>query len=138
MINSETENIIIRPETPKDYRETETVIREAFWDVYKPGCDEHLIIHKLREAPAFVKELDLVACDGNKIVGVIVCPMAKIKNEENQEFILLYYDGRRFALLPEEKNRLNAHKTGDRQSKIDGIQGHCHIRKSRILPTLWV
>ena len=38
----------IRKETPKDYAEVENLVREAFWDVYAPGCDEHLIVHKLR------------------------------------------------------------------------------------------
>ena len=79
-------NITIRQEALNDYQETETVAREAFWDVYKPGCHEHLVLHKLRKTLAFVKELDLVACDGNKIVGMVVCPKSKIVNEEGQEF----------------------------------------------------
>jgi predicted N-acetyltransferase YhbS len=72
---STTETITIRPETPKDYRATENMVREAFWDLYKPGCDEHcvihIVVHKLREAYAFVKELDFVACNGNRIVEAI-------------------------------------------------------------------
>jgi predicted N-acetyltransferase YhbS len=83
------ENIIIRLEDPKDYRETETMIREAFWDLYKPGCDEYLVLHKLREVPAFVKELDLVACDNDKIVGNIIYSLAEIRNEQNQKFAVL-------------------------------------------------
>lgn len=89
MINIETEKITIRLETPNDYRETEVIVREAFWDVYKPGCDEHLVIHKVRKSSAYVKELDIVACDGEKIVGVVICPKAKIVNEKNQEFTTL-------------------------------------------------
>lgn len=89
MTKSVIENITIRPETPKDYRETEEMVRHAFWDVYKPGCDEHFIIHKLRESPAFVKDLDLVACDGDRIVGVVICPKARIRNEQNREFTVL-------------------------------------------------
>lgn len=83
------EDIIIRLETPKDYRETENMVREAFWDIYKPGCNEHLVIHNLRNTPAFVKELDFVACDGDKIVGVVICPKSKIIDEQNQEFTVL-------------------------------------------------
>jgi predicted N-acetyltransferase YhbS len=89
MTKSETGNVAIRPETPEDYRETENMLREAFWDLYKPGCDEHLIIHKLRESPAFIKELDFVACDGRRIVGMVICPKAKVVNEHNQEFTVL-------------------------------------------------
>lgn len=81
--------IIIRLETPKDYKEVEILTREAFWDVYMPGCDEHLILHKLREVPAFIRELDFVACDEDRIVGNIVYSKAKIINNQNQEFIVL-------------------------------------------------
>lgn len=83
------ENILIRLETQEDYSETENMIREAFWDVYKPGCDEHLVLHKLRQVSVFVEELDLVACDNNKIVGNIVYSKAKIMNNQNQEFTVL-------------------------------------------------
>ena len=79
------ENIIIRLEESKDYRETENMVREAFWDLYKPGCDEHLIVHRLRGSLDFIRELDFVACDGDKIVGVAICPKAKIKNDQGQE-----------------------------------------------------
>ena len=86
------ENIIIRLETEEDYRETENMVREAFWDVYQPGCDEHLIVHKLRKSQAFVEELDFVACDPSehgKIVGNIVYSEAKIINSQNQEYTVL-------------------------------------------------
>ena len=65
------------------------MVREAFWDVYRPGCMEHLVVHKLKTSPALIKELDFVACDGNKIVGVIICPKSKIKNDKDEEFEVL-------------------------------------------------
>jgi predicted N-acetyltransferase YhbS len=80
---------LIRLETKKDYRETENVTREAFWDVYKPGCNEHLILHKMRNVDAFVKELDFVACDKNKILGNIIYSRAKVINWENTAFEVL-------------------------------------------------
>jgi len=70
--------ITIRRERPEDYRDVEVVTREAFWDVYKPGYDEHLIVHKLREIPAFVGELDLVACEGKRIIGNIMYSKARV------------------------------------------------------------
>jgi len=70
--------IVIRPERPGDYRETEIITREAFCDIYKPGCDEHLVAHKLRETAAFVRELDLVACEGERIVGNIMYTKARV------------------------------------------------------------
>ena len=53
-------NFIIRKETPSDYREVENLIRESFWNVYRPGCLEHYVLHCLRDDPAFVPELGFV------------------------------------------------------------------------------
>ena len=53
-------NYIIRLEEKRDYREVENLVRESFWNVYKPGCAEHYVIHVLRDDPAFVPELDFV------------------------------------------------------------------------------
>ncbi|HAX80211.1 MAG TPA: GNAT family N-acetyltransferase [Cyanobacteria bacterium UBA11372] len=82
-------NYSIRLETESDYRETEMITRESFWDVYKPGCDEHLILHKIRKVKAFVKELDLVVCDRERIVGNIIYSKAIIINENNDCFEVL-------------------------------------------------
>ena len=51
---------IIRLEEQKDYRDVENLVRESFWNVYRPGCSEHYVIHVLRDDPAFVPELDFV------------------------------------------------------------------------------
>lgn len=53
-------DIIIRTEKKEEYREVENLARESFWNVYRPGCSEHYVIHVLRDDPAFVKELDFV------------------------------------------------------------------------------
>ena len=55
-----TNDYTIRLEKPEDYREVENLVRESFWNVYRPGCSEHYVIHVLRDDPAFVKELDFV------------------------------------------------------------------------------
>jgi len=60
---------IIRPELESDYRNVENLIRESFWNVYRPGCSEHYVIHVLRSDPAFVKELDLVMEKDGTIIG---------------------------------------------------------------------
>ena len=52
-----TNDYIIRFEEKEDYREVENLVRESFWNVYRPGCSEHYVIHVLRDDPAFVKEL---------------------------------------------------------------------------------
>ena len=63
--------MIIRLEEEKDYFETENLTREAFWNVYREGCFEHLIIHNLRKDKSFVKELDYCIEIDNKIIGNI-------------------------------------------------------------------
>ena len=64
-----TNGITIRLEKKEEYREVETLIRESFWNVYKPGCSEHYVIHMLRNDPAFVKELDFVMEIDGKLIG---------------------------------------------------------------------
>ena len=60
---------IIRLERKEEHREVENLIREAFWNVYRPGCLEHYVIHQLRNDPAFVPELDFVMEKDGKIIG---------------------------------------------------------------------
>lgn len=81
-------NITIRNETEDDFFETENLTREAFWDLYQPGCDEHLILHQLRESEVFIPDLDLVACEGDRIIGNIVYTRAKVKNGEDEKEVL--------------------------------------------------
>ena len=64
-----TKDFTIRPERPEDYRSVEELVRESFWNVYRPGCSEHYVIHVLREDPAFVKELDLVMEKDGMLIG---------------------------------------------------------------------
>ncbi len=60
---------IIRSERPEDHAYVESMIRESFWNVYRPGASEHYVIHVLRDDPAFVKELDLVMEKDGVIIG---------------------------------------------------------------------
>ena len=64
--------MILREEEKSDYFENETLTREAFWNVYKPGCDEHYLLHKIRDRECYIKDLSFVAIFENKIVGNIV------------------------------------------------------------------
>jgi len=65
-------NISIRNETEGDRRRVEEVTREAFWNLYVPGCNEHYLVHVMREHPDFIPQLDLVALHDNGIVGNIM------------------------------------------------------------------
>ncbi len=65
-------NSNLRLEEENDFRTVENLTREAFWNVYKPGCDEHFVLHNLRNSPNFITRLDFVAELDGKIVGNIV------------------------------------------------------------------
>ena len=72
MLRTEKEmnhDAIIRPEKTEEYRAVENLVREAFWNVYRPGCSEHYVIHVLRDDPAFVPELDFVMEQNGKLIG---------------------------------------------------------------------
>lgn len=65
-------NLTIRHETPQDYFAVENLVRESFWNVYRPGCTEHYVLHCLREDPAFVPELDLVMELNGELIGQVI------------------------------------------------------------------
>lgn len=60
---------LIRLERADEQREVENLIRESFWNVYRPGCSEHYVIHVLRNDPAFVKELNFVMEKDGTLIG---------------------------------------------------------------------
>lgn len=62
-------DVLIRSERKEDHKTVENLVREAFWNVYRPGCSEHYVLHVLRDDPAFVKELDFVMEYDGQIVG---------------------------------------------------------------------
>ena len=59
----------IRLEEKNDYRAVENLVREAFWNIYKPGCSEHYVMHVLRDDPAFIPELDFVMEQDGRLIG---------------------------------------------------------------------
>ena len=64
-----TNDYTIRQEKKEEQREVENLVRESFWNVYRPGCSEHYVIHVLRDDPAFVKELDFVMEKDGVLIG---------------------------------------------------------------------
>ena len=62
-------DVTIRNERPEEYREVENLVRESFWNVYRPGCSEHYVLHVLRNDPAFIPELDFVMEKDGRIIG---------------------------------------------------------------------
>ncbi|MBR5661842.1 MAG: GNAT family N-acetyltransferase [Bacteroidales bacterium] len=68
----------IRLETPADYREVENLTREAFWNVYRPGCTEHYVLNQYRSNPDFVPELDFVMEEDGRIIGHVMFSRAEL------------------------------------------------------------
>lgn len=81
--------IHIQQVTQEDFRITENITREAFWNLYKPGCNEHLVLNKLRNSKSYIVELDLAAVFKNEIVGYIISSKAKIIDALNNEHEVL-------------------------------------------------
>lgn len=78
--------VLIRNEKSKDYKRVEEVAREAFWNLYHPGCSEHMVIHKIREHLDFIPELTFVIEVDDEIVGSIFYTKSKIITKNNQEY----------------------------------------------------
>ena len=84
-------NIIIRRETPADYAAVEHLTREAFWNVYRPGCTEHYVVHVLRSDPDFVPELDLVMERDGQLIGHVLYMRAKIMADDDREIPMMTF-----------------------------------------------
>ncbi len=83
--------LILRRETPPDYKTVENVTREAFWNHHGPGCEEHYLMHIMRDADAFIPELDFVAEIDGEIVGNIVYTKSKIVGDDDVEHEVLTF-----------------------------------------------
>lgn len=79
------DNLTIRLETGKDFRAAEEMTREAFWNFYVPGCNEHLLVHNFRKHEDSIPELNFLAILEGRIVGNIVYSRSKIVSENDIE-----------------------------------------------------
>ena len=93
----------IRMERPEDYFESETLTREAFWNVYRPGCLEHYVLHVLRRDPCFVPELTLVAEEDGHIVGQITAATGTLTRPNGEQTPLLLFGP--LGVLPDQQGR---------------------------------
>ncbi|MGN0448239.1 MAG: GNAT family N-acetyltransferase [Acutalibacteraceae bacterium] len=83
------ENLIIRNEKREDFRKVEELVRESFWNVYRPGCLEHYVIHKLRDDKAFIPELCFVMELDGKLIGQNMFMRAKIKADDGRDIPIM-------------------------------------------------
>ncbi|BBF43756.1 acetyltransferase, GNAT family [Lachnospiraceae bacterium KM106-2] len=96
-------DIVIRNEVVNDYRKVEELTREAFWNLHNPGCDEHYLVHILRNHEDYIPELDLVAELDGKLVGNIIYTKAKLVDENGNEKSILTFGP--ISVLPQYQRK---------------------------------
>ena len=94
--------ITIRLETKDDYRNVENLTREAFWNVYRPGCMEYYVLHCYRDDPAFVPELDFVMELDGELIGQVIYVWSEIDCD----------DGRKVPIMTSAPSALRPHTSG--------------------------
>lgn len=98
-----TNDCTIRLEKKEDHKAVESLIRESFWNVYRPGCSEHYVIHVLRDDPAFVKELDFVMELDGRIIGQNMFMRTVVEADDGRVIPVLTMGP--ICIAPEEKRK---------------------------------
>lgn len=93
----------IRLETPADHRVVEELTREAFWNVYKPGCDEHYFVHTMRTHPDFLPELAFVLENNGRIIGNVMYTKAHLEDQTGSQKEILSMGP--ICIAPEHQRR---------------------------------
>lgn len=84
-------NCIIRLERKEEYRKVENLTREAFWNVYRPGCSEHYVLNQLRNDAAFIPELDLCLEKDGELIGHVMYMHAHIEKEDGTRIPIMTF-----------------------------------------------
>ena len=74
----------IRLEREDDYVKVENLVRNSFWNVYRPGALEHFIVHKLREDESFIKDLAYIIEKDSLIIGHINYSRGSLNSENGK------------------------------------------------------
>lgn len=85
------EKIMIRNEQKEDWDIVEKITREAFYNLYVPGCVEHYLVHIMREHEDFIPELDFVIERNGDVIGNIMYTKAKLIDENGNEKEILTF-----------------------------------------------
>lgn len=103
MENTKEKDIIIRQEEEKDYKTTENLVREAFWNVYCPGCKEHYVLHRYRNDPGFVTELDFVMKKDGKMIGQIIYVRSELICDDDKKLPVMTFGP--ISIAPDYKRK---------------------------------
>lgn len=96
-------NITIRLEREEDHRTVENLTREAFWNVYQPGCTEHYVLHCYRSNPDFIPELDFVMETDGVLMGHVMFSKAEIAADDGRNIPILTFGP--ISIAPEYKRK---------------------------------
>ena len=94
---------LIRLEKKEESRQVESLVRESFWNVYRPGCLEHYVLHRLRSDPDFVPELDFVMEQNGTLIGQNVFMRAIIRADDGREIPIMTMGP--ICIAPERKRQ---------------------------------
>lgn len=97
------DNLIIRIKTPADYAAAESLTREAFWNVYRPGCSEHYVLYTFRGRPEFVSELSLVMKLDGRLIGHVMYIRSAIHSGDGRTIPVMTFGP--ISIAPEIKRQ---------------------------------
>ncbi|MBE6895012.1 MAG: N-acetyltransferase [Ruminococcaceae bacterium] len=98
-----TKDLTVRVETEKDYRTVENITREAFWNVYRPGCLEHYVLHRFRSREDFIPQLSLVLEKDDEIIGHIMYAKAEITLSNGEKMPIMTFGP--FSISPQHQGK---------------------------------
>lgn len=127
----------IRLERREDYREVENLTREAFWNVYRPGCLEHYVLNRLRNDDCFIPELSYCIEKDGKIVAHIAYAKAEVTGDDGVSREVAIFGP--VSVLPEMQKggiRLGSHKSYARSCKRNGYTACPYYRQPGLLQPL--
>ena len=123
----------IRAEGPDDYRKVENLVREAFWNVYRPGCYEHYVLHRYRGREDFVPQLDLVLEKDGDIIGHIMYVRGKIQAGDGSEIPVMTFGPLSIHRLAAERLWESAGGLFAGKGRRNGSEGRLHRGRYRVL-----
>lgn len=96
-------NIIIRNETKDDYKKSENLTREAFWNVYRPGCTEHFVLNKFRKSKNYIPELSFVMEKDGEMIGHVMYAHSHINSYDGKTIPIMTFGP--MSIAPEYKRQ---------------------------------
>lgn len=96
---SKNSEYTIRQEQPADFYAVENLTREAFWNVYRPGCSEHYVLHCYRNHPDFIPELSLVLESKGEILAHVMFAWSEILVDPDESQACSAQDQRRLRMM---------------------------------------